>query len=141
MQGYEGYEISNLGNVRGPSGMLTPMKYVRVRVKGKQLSIHRLVYEAFGDEPIDTNMVIHHRDENTTNNRIDNLEQVTHRRNNNLKNRKRSSQYAGVHFRRSTGKYVAQISINGKKIYLGQYDTEEEAHYMYLQKLYEHKKI
>lgn len=37
----------------------------------------------------------------------------------------------GVTFMKSTGKYLSQISLNGKRKYLGTYTTEEEAHIAY----------
>ena len=84
---YEGlYKISNLGNIRGmksnkvlvlsssPSGY----KFIRLfkKSKGKNYRIHRLVAEAFIPN-IDNLPFINHKDENTENNCVDNLEWCT----------------------------------------------------------------
>lgn len=44
-----------------------------------------------------------------------------------VKFNKKSSQYKGVSFDKSRKKWLAQIKINYKKIFLGRYETEEEA--------------
>ncbi len=49
----------------------------------------------------------------------------------NLKKRKcenASSKYKGVYFHKTQGKWLADIGLNGKSIYLGRYNSEEEAH-------------
>lgn len=91
VKGYEGvYEVSNLGRVRrlwpisGHYRMLRPFlrwkfprDYVAVNLsKGnnvRTLSVHRLVAEAFIPNPMGLPQV-NHKDENKTNNCVDNLE-------------------------------------------------------------------
>ena len=43
----------------------------------------------------------------------------------------------GVHVHKQTGKYRAQIRVDGKRIHIGVYDTAEEAHQAYLNKAVE----
>ena len=43
-----------------------------------------------------------------------------------------SSGYRGVSFKKSTGKYTAQITFQRKKYHLGVFDSPEEAHKAYL---------
>ena len=97
IKNYEGlYQISNLGNVKSikskkilaqshsPSGY----KFVNLRknLKGKNFRVHRLVAEAF--IPNYANLpYINHKDENTQNNRVDNLEWCTASYNINYGNR------------------------------------------------------
>ena len=95
--GYEGlYEVSNFGNVRsiahGRIKTLKPQKrqhgYLSVFLYGKggnernfrQCSVHRIVAEAF--IPNRENLPeVNHIDENKQNNRVDNLEWVSHKGN------------------------------------------------------------
>ena len=97
---YEGlYEISNRGNVRSLCAgrwksriMRKPVKdkdgYLTVNLKKngryKCAKIHRLVAEAFLDNP-NNFPCINHKDENKTNNHVINLEWCTIKYNNNYK--------------------------------------------------------
>ncbi len=98
IKGYEGlYEVSNLGRVKSlvnnkgqyREKILTPIigkGYYRVRLfKNKQnklYSVHRLVAEAFLDNP--NNLpCINHKDENKLNNIVTNLEYCTYSYNSN----------------------------------------------------------
>lgn len=86
IEGYEGlYQVSNLGNVKslrfGKDKVLKPIKiknnYLRVDLfkQGKHnlYLVHRLVARAFIDNPNNLPM-INHKDENTSNNKVSNLE-------------------------------------------------------------------
>ena len=85
IQGYEGYQISNYGNVKslkyGKEKILTPTINKRgyyhtvLRKDGKSITvnIHRLVASAFIENP-DNLPIINHKDENKTNNKAENLE-------------------------------------------------------------------
>ena len=95
--GYEGvYMVSNLGRVRGMYGkILRPLArqhgYLSVFLYGKgnnarkykQFSIHRLVAEAFIENP-NGYAEVNHLDEDKTNNRADNLEWCGHKYNTNF---------------------------------------------------------
>lgn len=90
------YQVSNFGNVRthdyrrlGLTAMLkqslTPQGYMTVslaKTSGERKSclVHRLVAEAFLDNPFGY-PIINHKDENKTNNCVDNLEWCTYRHN------------------------------------------------------------
>lgn len=93
------YLISNLGRVksiitlrkdrRGYTYSVKPriMKqsftstgYLMINLKGKFFKVHRLVASAFIDKPVGKDF-INHKDFNTTNNRVENLEWVTPREN------------------------------------------------------------
>lgn len=93
IEGYEGYyQISNQGKVlslnyclRGYSALLTPKinkrgyAWVELRKNGtrKPMLIHRLVAQAFIENP-NNYPLINHKDENPLNNNADNLEWCTH---------------------------------------------------------------
>ena len=56
---------------------------------------------------------------------------VTHRKNQQNKEIHREGQLFGGYFNKSRGKYQAQIKIGEKKVFLGRYKTEQEAHEAY----------
>lgn len=93
VKGYEGqYQVSNLGHVRslkfGKVRFLKPRRrkdgYLTVNLcrnsKERNVRIHRLVAEAFIPNPSNF-PVINHKDENRTNNVVDNLEWCTQKYN------------------------------------------------------------
>lgn len=95
-----------------------------------QIHMHRYV---MGCSPHDNKIVDH-----INHNRLDNRKSVNLRictgslnARNRTKNSGCTSQYIGVHLRKRGYRWIAQISINNKKIQLGTFDTEIEAHYAY----------
>ena len=88
--GYEGkYQVSNLGQVRSLKfGKIKILKqedkngYKRIQLKKKHFLVHRLVAICFIDNPLNY-PIINHKDEDPSNNRIDNLEWCSIQYNNN----------------------------------------------------------
>ena len=138
IDGYDNYEISNLGNVRNTDTgrVFKPCKnrdgYLHVCLSKngtqKDFRIHRLIALYFIPNP-DNLREIDHIDRNKTNNSISNLRWIS--KSNNLRNRPKkqntSSKYMGVYFDKKEGKYRAEIRINNKHKYIGNYDKEEDA--------------
>lgn len=86
--GIPDYQVSNLGNVRGPRGLRKPIKgprgYLRITFHrfGRHFkrTIHSLVCEAFiGPRP--EGLQILHDDDDKTNNKLSNLSYGTHQEN------------------------------------------------------------
>lgn len=141
--GYDGYEVSNFGNVRtfwaggGNKRFISPtnfklMKismypngYAFIRIARQNVYLHRLVAEAFLDNPYNLRCV-DHIDRNRANNHINNLRWCSHRQNSyNAKIRTdNKSGISGICFH--NGKWEAQISINGMK-HIDRFTTIEDA--------------
>ena len=112
--------------------------YLRVYLDCKDTYVHRLVAEYFCEGRTDERNQVNHIDGNKANNNYTNLEWVTNQENMNhavindlhvrgKKHKHNTSGYVGVTSNKKTGKYQAQISVNGKKQYLGVFKTAEEA--------------
>ena len=107
--------------------------YVQIKINGKSYKAHRLAWLWMtGAWPKDC---IDHIDGDKTNNRFSNLRECTHAENHqNSKGRSHNtSGFTGVSLYKKLGRYGANIRVNGKQIYLGLYDTPEQAHAAYLE--------
>ncbi len=150
------YQVSNLGRVKSLSrNYLKKGKYHAVskerilkpgitngynvailskngKIKG--YGVHVLVAMAFlGHLPNGHKIVPNHINGIKTDNQLDNLELITQRENVDkyYTGQKTSSVYTGVSFDKNGKKWVTEITIDGKKRYLGRFKTEYEAHYAY----------
>lgn len=102
--------------------------YLSVQVRGRLYQVHRVVmlmcYGFYG-EGLEVDHINHVRDDN----RLVNLRFVT--RSENRKNQsvssKNTSGVTGVYFSKARKKYIAQIKVNQELIYLGTFETLEEA--------------
>jgi len=163
--GYEGlYQVSNFGKVKSlrrlvngkankprvvQERLLKPTVdghgYLTVRLyrsgKGLTNKVHVLVAEHFLSHfRCGAKLVVDHIDENKLNCMYWNLQIVT-TRTNITKSMKsgHSSKYIGVQYRKDNKKWKAVISIEGERVYLGQFLTEYEAHLAYQKALEELK--
>ncbi len=121
--GYEGkYQVSNKGRVRSLpvksntkyfSGRVLALfpdatGYMAVSLSRKSHKVHRLVAIAFIDNP-NNYTCVNHKDEDKTNNNVENLEWCTHKYNNNYGTRnKRISQ--------NSGRKIVQYDLNGNAV-------------------------
>lgn len=148
IEGYEDYQVSNLGNIKsfnfGKEKILKPQLHIKgyyqilfyKNKKAKMFKIHQLVAIAFlNHKPSGMDLVVNHKDFNKLNNNVENLEIVTQRENTNLKHLKSSSKYTGVSWFKRDNKWQASIHINGKSKHLGLFTSELDASEAYQKEL------
>ena len=143
IKGYEGiYMVSSYGRVkslkrRGVKNdrlLSTPKnprgyRVVSLHKYGIQIAkdVHVLVAIAFlNHTPDGHSIVVDHINNDKSDNRVDNLQLITQRENSS-KDRAGTSKYTGVSWDTGAKKWRAQIMINGKKKFLGYFETEKEA--------------
>lgn len=134
------YLISDLGNVHHFSlGKVNFEPYglylgVRFYYEGmfRIFSVHQLVAIAFHNHiPCGHRIVINHKDFNKHNNNKDNLELISQRENSNKKHIESSSKYVGVGFIEKSKKWKSRIVFKGKRVHLGTFKNEIDAHNAY----------
>lgn len=151
IEGFEGYEISNLGRVKSLPKKLKNKHgyfyskekilnsnigfggYKYQKIKNKTFAVHRLVAMHFLEKPINKN-IVNHIDLNILNNNSQNLEWVNNRENTHHfeLTQNRISKYIGVSFDKQRNKWVSKIKVNGKTVNLGRFNNEIDAYNKYL---------
>ena len=141
IEGYPNYMIYDDGRIwskcRGKGKFLKPKPdnngYLLVNLcedgKTKSMRVHRLLGIAFIPNP-ENKPFIDHIDNNRQNNNIENLRWATV-----SENTRNKAAYGAVPFRgvnKNGNRFIARVTIYGKKKYLGYYDTAEEASETYL---------
>ena len=138
INGFANYEISSCGRARNATTerMLKSSDdgrgYLKINLykegKPSTMKIHKLVAEAFVDNPEDKKCV-DHIDNDKTNNNWENLRYATHAENarNKSKRANATSTYYGVCFHKKADKWHAQIQIDGRRKHLGYFTDEKEA--------------
>ena len=100
--------------------------YLRGSVFGFSSTAHRVIWAlVHGEWPT---LQIDHINGRRSDNRLANLRLVTHAENSrNVARRDNRSGVLGVSQHSTTGKWVAQLAINGKNTYIGSFETIDEA--------------
>ena len=134
--GYEGlYKVSDLGRVLGlKRGRVMNgskrRRYVSISLRGigfRTYEVHQLVAMAFlNHKPLENKLVVDHINNDGFDNRLCNLQVITNRLNSS-KDRNGKSKYTGVSWHKPTSKWRSNIQINGKQVYIGQFDDEDLA--------------
>jgi hypothetical protein len=138
INGYDNYEISNLGNVRNTTTnkilkpIITKFGYCRVNLyKDKTLKnyyVHRILALTFL-ENIENKKEVDHINNIKTDNHLNNLRWVTHNENqqNTKINKNNSSRIKGVNFCKTKQKWQARVGIDSKRINLGYFNNISDA--------------
>ena len=111
-----------------PAGVVRPRGHREIKVKGKEYKAHRLIWlyvnGKFPDNQID------HIDGDPSNNRIENLRDVSHQENNKnqCKPCTNTSGHLGVSWNKNAEKWEARISVEGGVYkHLGHFNVLEDA--------------
>lgn len=153
--GYENqYLISDLGRVKTKDRIVSHFKdgrklkskilkqktnvYLKVGLcknsQSKSIGVHILVSMAFlNHTPCGFKLVVNHKNLIKLDNRVKNLEIITQRQNSNQKHLKKGSKYTGVHKQRHM--WRASIWLDKKRVHLGMFTNEYDAHLAYENKL------
>jgi hypothetical protein len=126
------YAGTQAGSVR-PTGPRHESPYIFVCLGGIARAAHRIIWAIiYGVEP---SALVDHRDSDGTNNRLTNLREATYAQN--TMNRRHDRRVArlgrlkGTKFHKRDRRWTASIRINTKRVHLGSFGTEEEAHRAY----------
>ena len=139
VKGFEDYEISSFGRLKNSrsrvtKGSVSAGGYMTTNLRKDGEShfkyFHVLVAEAFLGYVANKGVIVaDHIDADKTNNKLSNLQVISHRENL-TKDRDNKTGFTGVH-KMSDGGYVATIVYEGKLRYLGYSKVAEEAGKIY----------
>ena len=101
--------------------------YLVMEIDNKLYSCHRVLAHAFKILDLHSELMIDHRDRDKTNNCVFNLRPATPQQNSFNTNAK------GYTWDKQCKKWMAQIRLNGKNIYLGRFEKEEDAIQAYIE--------
>ena len=116
-------DIDDIDRVKKHRWCLNGKGYSITSVKGKTLLLHHLIL------PFKRGYNTDHQNRNRLDNRRDNLRYATYSencQNTSLRN-DNSSGHSGVNWYKERRKWVARLSINGRRIYLGMFKNKQQA--------------
>lgn len=105
--------------------------YCHVTFKGRKVKYHTIVY-ILANGSIPEELMVDHVSGDRVDNQLSNLRLVTNRENGGNMRFHREGRLVGCTYNKRTKSWLAQILINGKKIHLGLFNTEEGANQFYL---------
>lgn len=103
--------------------------YLRFEHKEVTYAVHNVIWMIYNQKGIPDGFIVDHEDGNPLNNNPSNLRLATRTQNcyNSKLYSNNTSGYKGVSFDKDSGKWLAQIRIDGKNKKLGRYATAELA--------------
>lgn len=115
-----------------PAGSFGKHGYLKVRVLGKFVANHRVLWALYyGQYP---DFFIDHIDGDKANNKRSNLRKSNRRENGSNRESHRNGKLVGA-YKTKTGRYRSSLCENKKYYYLGTFDTALEANKAYIEKL------
>lgn len=114
------------------TGGKTIAKYGILTVDSKRVLAHRIVFTFLGN-PLPSSVFIDHKCHNPSCVNPDHLRRCTQRENsrNRGAGKNNTSGFKGVYWDKRKRLWIAEITVNRKKIYLGSSKRPEEAHSIY----------
>ena len=139
--------IAGKGRVRKHNGMIMSLTlkitkskssrpyhtvYLMKDKKRKFFSVHQLVAMAFlGHKPCGYKLVVDHINNDSLDNRVENLQVTTHRHNASKDIKNKTSKYTGVSWNKQANKWECCYRIGFKKHHIGLFTDEYDAHLAY----------
>ena len=115
------------------AGILHNSGYINIQINCKKYYAHRLAWlYVYGSLPKGQ---IDHINGIKTDNRIENLRDVTHSHNQQNTYKHRNGKLIGASYHKQHKKWLSFITINGRMKTIGYFNTEEQAHDAYLKEL------
>lgn len=135
---YDGYNLiwrvsrSNRIKIGDAFGSDTGNGYYKGSIDKAYYKVHRLVW-IYHNGDIPENMQIDHINGDGQDNRIENLRVATDQENkrNRVKQQSFSSIFKGVNYDIARGKWKAEMRVDNRSVFLGRFDTEQEAYDTY----------
>jgi len=131
-------EITRLSTGNKLKFILTGKKnqqYYCISFKKSSLKVHRLFfYWKYGYLPD----LVDHKDRNKLNNNIENLRELTKSENNKNADKRKNgatSKHKGVSWNKNERKWEARLKLNGKHLFLGYFNNEDDAGQAYNDKV------
>jgi len=134
---YKTQVIKNIGDV---AGTLNNAGYWEIRLNYVKYKAHRIVYCIANMKDLNPNLVIDHKDSNRSNNKVNNLQEISQRDNvikQTIRNTNKSG-YTGIRFLDHEKRWIVTICIHDKYISksfcIKKFETKEkafEAAYLY----------
>jgi hypothetical protein len=119
------YRVKKLNwSIGGKGNCIYAVHYEKVE-SGNVIRVH--MHRFIMGEP--AGKLVDHHNSNKLDNRRGNLRIASYSENNSNRQKKQgtSSQYIGVHLNKKTGRWIAQIRIDGKSTHLGSFASEADA--------------
>lgn len=132
---FKNQRICNMWNTRfagTPINGLGSSGKICLNLDNRTYTLHRLIFKMhYGRDP---NKYLKHKDNNSFNNKIDNLYEDDNNAigGNRATPKHNTSGLTGATYKQAKKKWISEITYKSKRYYIGSFDTAEEAHQAYL---------